>query len=700
MEPSTSLDFLDDCGNYERGFANLPMEIILKIYRYLNFYDIQASSLTCRRWLEASQSNEFQSKVLLKFSKPYLDDNSMPGEIFVRTQRDYRNLYLDEAVYGSLKGFFQTLSKTVEKLTIVSNDITNTQFYAIVKQLPNVIDLTIENSSSLFIAGQFLKTQEELDSMQYWLCGIKNLAIRKNRYLSDAILLRITNLIHGIEKLDLCGCHIAYHTSIQRRFYPTHLENTPSELILTFKFVLKVIGQHASTINELDLSYTLVGGSTLSSLVSIVGLNLIKVKFNFCRQLNLNGINTLTNFQKNIVELHISNSDGITDSCIEIITENLILLEKFYLRRCRKLTNLSSISLSRLNKLKVLDISLCDGMSTDGFLGGIEKNKNSCLEELYIVAIDVCEECIIQISTNLINLRVLDIGHCVNGVTNISVKSISSNLRSLRSLDVEGCPLIDDCAIIGINIISRSPPSQRNTFSPPGSAASLFIDGFYIDPRSQYSEKSPPRMSNSSDQVRSVVPTPPPMPPSIASVVGSSSHSGFKNIQNTDRKKLIKAINELNMSEELHGVQLLKGLQSINLQGCRITDMSLEHGLKFLELRRIILANCEDISVIGIQCLVKNCPATEEIDLSDCNINDQAIQYIAKGFQRLRILNISGCVELTDHSIDSIIVNCKYLQSLSVNRCKNIHVDSEFIITNLPTLRILNIDRFINFGIC
>lgn len=137
-------------------------------------------------------------------------------------------------------------------------------------------------------------------------------------------------------------------------------------------------------------------------------------------------------------------------------------------------------------------------------------------------------------------------------------------------------------------------------------------------------------------------------------------------VRDAERKKAMLAVYELNLDEsKINGVPIknLKGLRKLNLRGCnKISDVSLKYGFIFLELRNLLLSNCQQISVVGMEALVQNCPSIEELDLSDCyNINDKTIEVVTKNLKRLRSLHISGCTQLTDHSLDSIVVNCKVL---------------------------------------
>ena len=112
----------------------------------------------------------------------------------------------------------------------------------------------------------------------------------------------------------------------------------------------------------------------------------------------------------------------------------------------------------------------------------------------------------------------------------------------------------------------------------------------------------------------------------------------------------------------------LKGLQTLSLRGCRnLSNRALSKALKFTDLRKLVLGYCHKISYMGIEELVENCPALEDLTISSClMIDDDAMLHIAHGLPRLRRLNVSNCVNLTGKSIDYVMELCKSLKELSM----------------------------------
>uniref|UniRef100_T1GNE4 F-box domain-containing protein n=1 Tax=Megaselia scalaris TaxID=36166 RepID=T1GNE4_MEGSC len=588
------------------------------------------ASMTCWQWHEASQYLEFQQNKKIKFSKTCVSDRLAPATVFLKSNGALQNLYLDETVFGTIDNFFAQVGKKLNSITFDYVDLTDKQFCCIMKELKNLTELTITNCSPLFMAGQFLENSSDREIIGDAMANIHTLSLKSNQYLSDAILLRLASLIIELRKIDMSECHIAYHSAIQRRFYPEELANNPSESILTFKFLLELIILHSRTLKSIILSKTLIGAPALTALASVKNLELTEV-----------------------VSLDLSGCQGVTDACIDCIMENLNSIKRLNVSGCNKLTNRSSIQISRIQTLEFVNISQCCGIISDGITEGFGSKLNKNLKELYMTHMDVGEDSLIYCVKNLPNLRVVDFSNCANGVTDSVVQAIVNNLRLLRKLSLENCILVTDVSITGIKL-------KTNTSSENPSRTSSTMDMFHngmmkISLRSRAEEEI---------------------------------------VQDAERKRQMLALYELQLFEDegslkdSMSIDQIKGLQSLNLKGCnKITDVSLKYGLKLLELRKLFLSNCQQISLVGLNALVKNCPSIEELDLSDCyNINDKTVESITCNLKRLKVLNISGCTQLTDHSLDSIL-------SLSIFRCRCICTDIESRLSSLSSLRTINMDR-------
>lgn len=133
----------------------------------------------------------------------------------------------------------------------------------------------------------------------------------------------------------------------------------------------------------------------------------------------------------------------------------------------------------------------------------------------------------------------------------------------------------------------------------------------------------------------------------------------------------------------------LKGLRKLDLTACtEISNNSLKHTFKMLELKELHLAACQQISIIGIEYLVNNCPSLEYVEFSKCqNMSDKSVELLTKKLNRLTHLYLANCYGLSDYCIDSIAINCKVLKCLDVNGCKLISIDPNLKLSHLTSLR-------------
>ncbi|XP_055378775.1 F-box/LRR-repeat protein 2-like isoform X2 [Condylostylus longicornis] len=570
--------------------------------------------MVCYRWFEASA--EYFSKAKIVFAKICLSDELHPGELFVNTMIPYENLELKDIVLCQAEKFFEIIGKHIKKVALIALDITENQFCSILSKFNYLTELVVEKNSPLFMAGRFLESEENRVLIKKNMLNLKVLSLQSNPYLSDAILMRIIKMTSELESLNLSDCNIAFHHAIQKRFYPQNLENTPSENLLTLKYIVKAIESQAYSISYLNLSDTLVDGAALSTIAMVKGLQLKRLILKSCRQLNLNGFQSFICNQIYIVELDLSNCEGINDSCVRLL-QDLSQLQILKLRHCWKLTDETSKILAGIKSIKVLDLSNCVGISSNGIKDNLVNLKNESLHELYLSSIDLYENCVIQCSENLPNLRVFDVGNCCNGVTDKSLAAIIKNQVLLRKLNLQSCHLITDGAITGcdLNYIDDN----------------LIIHNDGEPLNQEFIDKSIPSTSHKLTKI------------------SLRSKAEQQIVLEAERAKaMVSLLNKninIDISADCKPIGNLKGLELLNLSGCtKISDISLKYGIKFHELKELYISNCQQISIKGIECLTTNCKSVEILDLSYCrNLNQESIDIIQQKLKRLRILKYAGC---------------------------------------------------------
>ncbi|KAG8908166.1 SCF ubiquitin ligase complex subunit [Tulasnella sp. 403] len=177
-------------------------------------------------------------------------------------------------------------------------------------------------------------------------------------------------------------------------------------------------------------------------------------------------------------------------------------------------------------------------------------------------------------------------------------------------------------------------------------------------------------------------------------------------------------------------------LQGVNLGGCKkITDAGvMALATQCTNLRRIKLSGLEAITDVPVTALAKHCPMLLELDLQNCllvtdkairelwtnsmylrelrlanvvNLTDRAFPaappshtnesalhnanlalglppslrpnpnalqplYLSRPFDHLRMLDLTGCANLTDEALEGIVVNCPKIRNLVLAKCGNL----------------------------
>eukprot|EP00466_Bigelowiella_natans_P011491 jgi/Bigna1/140156/aug1.54_g14864 len=84
------------------------------------------------------------------------------------------------------------------------------------------------------------------------------------------------------------------------------------------------------------------------------------------------------------------------------------------------------------------------------------------------------------------------------------------------------------------------------------------------------------------------------------------------------------------------------------------------------------ISGCVGITDLTVQVVAKECKNIQALDLSRClGVSDVGAGAIAR-ITGLRDLNLSECVNLTDKAIESIAKSCPVLSRVDITSCKNI----------------------------
>uniref|UniRef100_J3NE16 F-box/LRR-repeat protein 15-like leucin rich repeat domain-containing protein n=2 Tax=Oryza brachyantha TaxID=4533 RepID=J3NE16_ORYBR len=134
-------------------------------------------------------------------------------------------------------------------------------------------------------------------------------------------------------------------------------------------------------------------------------------------------------------------------------------------------------------------------------------------------------------------------------------------------------------------------------------------------------------------------------------------------------------------------------LRVIDLTCCHLlTNKALDSiaaNCKMVECLR--LESCSSISEKGLQQIATYCPILKEIDLTDCGVNDAALQHLAECSQ-LQILKLGLCSSISDKGLAFISSSCRKLIELDLYRCSSITDDGLAALANgCKKIKMLNL---------
>ncbi|KAG6545686.1 hypothetical protein Mapa_012871 [Marchantia paleacea] len=96
-------------------------------------------------------------------------------------------------------------------------------------------------------------------------------------------------------------------------------------------------------------------------------------------------------------------------------------------------------------------------------------------------------------------------------------------------------------------------------------------------------------------------------------------------------------------------------LEELNLTDCEVNDQCLEKLANCTALKVLKLAYCTDITDVGLQHIGLACRDLREIDLyRSSELGDTSIEALANGCPNLSVINMSYCSKMTDDSLISI----------------------------------------------
>ncbi|XP_061679233.1 F-box and leucine-rich repeat protein 13 isoform X2 [Syngnathoides biaculeatus] len=111
-------------------------------------------------------------------------------------------------------------------------------------------------------------------------------------------------------------------------------------------------------------------------------------------------------------------------------------------------------------------------------------------------------------------------------------------------------------------------------------------------------------------------------------------------------------------------------ISSLDISGCNIQDDGLA-ALEEVPLKKLILAECINITDVGMENLCKYVTDLEYVDVSGCSeLSDQAIKAFSFYCRGLLTLRMADCPKITDMGMQCLSHGAaQYLRELDVSRC-------------------------------
>lgn len=653
----------------------LPIEVLMYIFQYLHLSDLKNARLVCRMWYEASQDPKLLYKEVVNFNCHGTAIGS-PGTLIpdlMNSNREFLHfLFKEEEVRWNWPGFWYQFAPRLRSLYIFNCDLRESDFINILCLGESLESVKISGCRELLMSGGLLRDQEGIQTLQKVLVNLTELVVSNNSYLSDALLNRLVGIAPNLQSLSLEGCQISFHMGLYKKFYPKH---SPAEIlsvddksdtdfkvmesssILTFRNILYHITSKAHQLHTLRFSRTLIDSPALTQLAKVADLQLRKLMLAGCEQLTNAGIVALTEHQTLLHKLDLSCCSRVTDPSMIAICRSLPDLRDLCVRRCRAISNIGVAEIQNLTNLVKLDLSNCDMVTSDGISLGLCQKYNTTLKQLYLSGINnMTEDTVVKLAQHLPNLTHLDLGYCITAVTDIALQAIFQHQVWLQYLKLSGCNRITDVGLTGM--VTHSAPSVVDPSNLPVNHfdETSLVGGIKTRLRISLKSRAEEEIVRDAERKKAILQL-------FEDSIPSSSNLGFS-------------------------ISRLKGLRNLNLSGCsRLTDISLCHAFKFLELQCLDLTQCCQVSESGLSTLSLNNPSLETLILSMCySVCDDAVEALTANLKRLKYLDLSACEKLTNESVSCIARNGKALRHLDMRRCDRLSVCQDGILDHIPSL--------------
>ena len=161
--------------------------------------------------------------------------------------------------------------------------------------------------------------------------------------------------------------------------------------------------------------------------------------------------------------------------------------------------------------------------------------------------------------------------------------------------------------------------------------------------------------------------------------LASLSLSGWRNLKD----EIVQAV-----------IRKCSKLEELNLSGCiQITDQAF---FKTKKLEKLNIQGCKKLTDTVVKKITTSFPNLQELHMSGrrCLTDVTVIEIVEKYLEKLNLLDLDGCGNLTNAAMTALAANCPNLEKLFFRKCSNFTDGAiQAIITKCTNLKVLHLSR-------
>ncbi|XP_041018732.1 F-box/LRR-repeat protein 3 [Juglans microcarpa x Juglans regia] len=386
------------------------------------------------------------------------------------------------------------------------------------------------------------------------------------------------------------------------------------------------------------------------------------------------------NWTRCLTRLTLSGATGLRHSGLELLLRACPRLEAVDVSYCWGYGDMEASAISCAKGLRELRMDKCLGVTDVGLAkiavgcGKLERLSLKWCMEISDLGVDLlCKKCL--------DLKSLDVSYLK--LTSESLRSIAS-LPKLEVLAMSGCAFVDDvglqflenrCPLLQVIDISRC---EFLTYSGLQSVARGHNGLLQLNAGCCLS-RLPATVLHCLKDMKNL---------NTIRIDGARVSDSSLEIISSNCKSLV----EIGLSKcvgvtDMGIMQLVSGcvdLKIVNLTCCRsITDAAISALAKSCwKLVCLKLESCDKVTEKSLNQLGSCCLGLEEIDLTDCSgVDDKGLKYLS-GCSELLCLKLGLCTNISDKGLAYIACNCTRISELDLYRCTGIGDDGLAALTN------------------